>query len=302
MGKELREQDELMDETFGKAGDPNPNTVRVGDEEGEEGDEATDAPEGQEQGSDGEQAGGAGQGDGEEGGEGSETEEPEAREDDIDDFLQDRVDVGSDEGDEDSGGDEGEESGGQGDEGGDEISTELEALDLDEERFEEVTSSPEAFAQFISETREEVYNKALGKAREEMKQEIANAKQEILQNIPQVVQKSAKRAQSVEQHRQQFFKDNPALQKRLGYVKDMTSVVASKNPDWSAKQVLDEVAKRAKRDLNLSEQADEREKQRKSDPKFAGAGGRQAPGGGQDNRTSNEKMLDQTFGPKQNYN
>lgn len=181
---------------------------------------------------------------------------------------------------------------------GEEETSEYEAMDLeiDNDRFEEITTDPESFQEFITEVREDAVKQARAEFQDELQKQTAQLREEILTNIPEVVQKTAQRAQSVNQVRQQFFENNPELKNKMGYVRDMTNTVSHQNPDWSAKQVLDEVAKRAQRDLNLSEQAEEREKQRKSGPKFAGAGGRRKPGGNADNRGKQEKLLDDTFG------
>lgn len=177
---------------------------------------------------------------------------------------------------------------------------EYEAMDLEitNEDFEEITTNPERFQEFITQVRADAVAEAEQRFNEKLEERSAQLREEILTNIPEVVQKTTQRAQSVNQVRQQFFKDNPALKNKMGYVRDMTNTVSHQNPDWSAKQVLDEVAKRAHRDLDLSQQAEEREKQRNSGPKFAGAGGRRKPGGNADNRGKQEKLLDDTFGKK----
>lgn len=183
---------------------------------------------------------------------------------------------------------------------GEEETSEYGAMDLeiDNDRFEEITTDPESFQEFITEVREDAVKQARAEFQDELQKQTAQLREEILTNIPEVVQKTAQRAQSVNQVREQFFENNPALKNKMGYVRDMTNTVSHQNPDWSAKQVLDEVAKRAQRDLNLSAQAEEREKQRKSGPKFAGAGGRRKPGGSADNRGKQEKLMDDTFGKR----
>ncbi len=276
MGKELREQDELLTETFGEPGDPNPGMQKKDEKPEPEEPETPQEPEEPET--------------------PEEPEEPEATEDDILDYLSGRKDVAEESEDP----EEPEEP--ETPEEPEEPETpeepeEFEAYDLTEEEYEEITSSPEKFAEFATQLRKEAQADALKQVRAEFKQELANAKEEILRNIPEVVQKSAKRAQSVQQLRDNFFEENPALKQKLPYVRDMTATVATQNPDWSAQQVLGEVANRAYRDLDLSKQAKEREQERKTnDPKFAGAGGRRSPSGEKDTRTKQEKILDQTFG------
>lgn len=254
--RERQEQAELVDNTFSEE----PYTQRSEESEKAEQSEESETPEELEEG------------------------EEDVSEEDVDDFLRDRVEA------------EEKEPGEEESKTPEELETpELENLELDEDTFEEVTSSHEKFTEFISKVQEN----AVKQTRAETQQMIENAREEILKSIPQVVQKSASRAQSVEQLRNQFFADNPVLKEKLPYVRDMTATVATQNPDWSAQEVLQEVGKRAKRDLNLSEQAKEREQQRKKGsggPKFAGAGGRRAPSGNKDTRSKQEKMLDQTFG------
>lgn len=175
---------------------------------------------------------------------------------------------------------------------------EYEPLDLDisNEDFEEITTNPERFQEFISQVRQDAVEQARNEFQTQLQEQTAQLREEILSNIPQVIEKTTQRAQSVNQIRKQFFENNPELKNKMGYVRDMTNTVSHQNPDWSAKQVLDEVARRAQRDLNISEQAEERERQRNSGPKFAGAGGRRKPGGNADNRGKQQKLMDDTFG------
>lgn len=171
-----------------------------------------------------------------------------------------------------------------------------EDFDIDNDRMEEILTSPEKFQSFVKEIRDNAVAQAREEFQTQLEETSAQLREEILQNIPEVVQKSAERAQTVNQTREQFFEQNPALREKLPYVRDMTNRVSHQHPDWSAKQVLDEVAKRAHRDLNLSNQAQQREEERRDDPKFAGAGGRQSPSGSADNRGKQEKLMDDTFG------
>lgn len=229
----------------------------------------------------------------EEGGEeesGSEEEEGEEISGELDDLLQDHgaepVEEEPEEEEEDLEQEESEE----------EVS-EYEPMELDitNDRFEEITSDPESFQEFIEQVQEDTYKRTASEFEKRLNEREARIKEEILQNVPKIVQKTAERAQSVKSLRNQFFEQNPSLKDKMGYVRDVTNAVSHQHPDWSAKQVLNEVAERAKRDLNLSEQAEEREEQRNSGPKFAGAGGRRNPGGGSDNRGKQEKLLDDTF-------
>jgi len=167
--------------------------------------------------------------------------------------------------------------------------------DLSNDEFEEITTNPEKFKEFIKSVRADAVAEAKNNEKQNRAQAIAEAKEEILRNIPEIVSKTAERTQNVKSLRDNFFNENPALKNKLSYVKDMTEVVSTSNPDWTAKQVLDEVASRAKRDLDLSEKAEERENKRK-DPKFAGAGGRRSPDGGADSRSKQQKLMDNTFG------
>jgi len=180
-----------------------------------------------------------------------------------------------------------------------EAETEEVSLTLTNDEFEEVTSSPEELGKFA----QRIYNKAVSDMRkevsqlkEEFQQQLATAKEEVVQNIPNLVSKSAERAQATRSLVSNFYDKYPDLKERREYVRDMIGTVSGKNPDWSAQKVLDEVATRAQRDFNIQEKAVSREKQRKADPKFAGAGGRRAPSGNEDTRTRQQKLLDDTFG------
>lgn len=171
-------------------------------------------------------------------------------------------------------------------------------FEISNEDFEEITTSPERLQKFAS----EIYNKALEESRkevnnlkEEFQQQLDAAKQELLQNIPDVVQKSADRAQATRQLVTNFYDKYPDLREKKQYVRDMIKTVQSNNSDWSAQQVLNEVAGRAKRDFGITEKAEKREQKRRPNPKFAGAGGRRAPSGQEDTRTTQQKLLDETI-------
>jgi len=159
-------------------------------------------------------------------------------------------------------------------------------FDIDEGDYDNFISDPKKFKSFII----GVHDHALAQARVEMEQR----EQNITRSIPEVVDKSYQRTRSIETMRNQFFNDNPALRNHMPYVRDMIGVISRDNPDWDAKKVLDEVGNRAKRDLAASIEANSREQERQ--PTFAGTGGRQAPGGTSDNRTAQQKMIDETFG------
>lgn len=170
---------------------------------------------------------------------------------------------------------------------------------LDNDAFEEVTSSPEALSQYA----EKIYKKAVADLRgeiestkAELKQELATAKEELVQNIPNLVAKSTERTQAVKGLVSNFYTKYPELKEKREYVRDMIRTVSGKNPEMSPEAVLTEVATRAKRDFGIAEKAQTREQQRNNSPKFAGAGGRRAPSGHTDTRTKQQKLLEDTFG------
>lgn len=170
---------------------------------------------------------------------------------------------------------------------------------LDNDQFEEVTSSPEALSNYA----EKIYKKAVTDLRSEieatkaeLRQELASAKEEVVQNIPQLVSKSAERTQAVKGLVSNFYTKYPDLKEKREYVRDMIRTISGKNPDMKPEQVLTEVATRAKRDFGIAEKAQSREQKRKGGPKFAGAGGRRSPSGAEDTRTQQQKLLDETFG------
>lgn len=171
-------------------------------------------------------------------------------------------------------------------------------LNLDEEEFEEITSDPEKFSNYIDDVREDAVNQARQEFQKELDERSAQIEENILQNIPEVVEKSQNRVQKVSTTKDKFFNNYPQLEKKKGYVRNMTALVSNEKPEWNAEQVLEEVGKRAERDLDIAKNAEEREKERKNtdQPKFAGAGGRQSPGGGSDGRSKQEKLMDDTFG------
>lgn len=170
-------------------------------------------------------------------------------------------------------------------------------LDLSNDEFEDVTSSPEALAKYASkiyDKAEKTFDKKLEKAEKKFEQALEKRAEEIMKGIPEVVSKSAERAQSTADLTKNFYSNYPELKERRGYVKRMVNSVSTQNPGWSAKQVLDEVGQLAEQDFQLAKEAKETEKKR-NDPKFAGAGGRRSPSGNEDNRSKQQKLLDQTF-------
>ena len=283
--KQQAEQNQRMDETFTsykkEEGEETPPTPPEGAEEGEE--ETPPTPP-------------AGDDEGEEG------EAPESEgsaEEDTLAWLEGRQEQeeGGEEGEEPEGGEEPpqEPVGEEGDEG--EPSGE-ELFSIDNDEFEEITTSPESLQKYA----QKIYSSALKESkaqieelREGFQQELANAKEEILKNIPDVVQKSASRAQATQQLVSDFYGNYPDLKDRKQYVRDMIKTVQSNNSDWSAQQVLGEVAKRAQRDFGITKKAEQREQQRKPNPKFAGAGGRRAPSGQQDGRSTQQRLIDDTI-------
>lgn len=174
------------------------------------------------------------------------------------------------------------------------------SLDLDEEEFEEITSSPEQFSNFMKDVREDALEQARQEFTEELDKRASEIEEEVLRNIPEVVNKSQTRAQRVNSAKDQFFNDYPQLENKMGYVQNMTAVVSNEHPDWGAEKVLNEVGRRAERDLEISKRAKKREQERQNsdndDPKFAGAGGRTQPSSGGDNRNKQQKIMDETFG------
>lgn len=271
----LKSQEELLDETFSEESE--------GAEEVEQPEETEHEEETSEEGE------GEGEEEQEEETEGSSGgEEEEEAEVSAEEELEGILNPSESSEEEEEGDDAGEGSEEEESEEGEEDETS--SIELTDDEFDEITTNKEALKSYA----EKIQNSALAQARDEFRQELATAKEEILRNIPEVVGKVSERAQNVRTLTQNFFSENPGLKERRGYVKDMTATVSTQNPDWSAKQVLDEVAKRAERDLGASVKAEKREKERKG-PKFAGAGGRRAPSGNKDTRTKQEKLLDETF-------
>lgn len=261
-------QEDLLDDTFGEHSEEEEEQIKQEEPEGK----PTPKPEEKKDSDEGEEA----------------DEDEGEGEGDVEEEIASFFDSTSEEG------EDGDEEDGEGEDGADEEPTTSidDILNFDEDGFDEITSSPEKFKELLKNVYAEAHKAALADA----KKEISASQEQVLQNIPQMVGKAAKRAQSVRQTTQNFFATYPELKEKQGYVKDMTNTVATQNPEWTAAQVLEEVGKRAKRDLNISASAEQREKKR-NNPKFAGAGGRRAPGGGEDNRSKQEKLLDDTFGP-----
>src|SRR5690625_198102 len=167
----------------------------------------------------------------------------------------------------------------------------VDLFELSDEEYEEVITSRKHFADYIKRVQKASEKKIATQFREELDR----AKEDFLKSVPELVQKSATRASTIKQITSEFFQNNPFLAERKPYVRDMVSRVSSDNPEMGAKEVLDEVAKRARRDFGAYEKATKRENERSNRPVFAGSGGRRSPSGGSDNRSKQQKLLDETF-------
>lgn len=275
-GANTEKQKKAMGQTFGYDDEPDEEEEEkpTGEEEEQE---ETEQPEGEEEEEQPES--------------GEEEEESEEEGDDLDDFLADLEEDDTEEEESDEPDEEEEESGEE-----EEQEDEYEPLDidLDEEEYEEITSNPEKFSDFIKDVREDAVKQAEKVFEKKLDERSAQIEEQILKNIPEVIDKTHNRTQKVASVRDQFFSTYPQLEEKKGYVKNMTSAVSNEHPDWGAKKVLQEVGKRAKRDLDITEQAQEREQER-DNPKFAGAGGRQSPSDSKDGRSKQQKLMDETF-------
>jgi len=168
------------------------------------------------------------------------------------------------------------------------------ALDFSDEDFEEIQTDPKKFRDYMDKVYQNAYKKASKDFDKKLEEATGKLKEETVKSIPEVFNKTAQRTQAIQSARNKFFEDNPQLKERVPYVRDMINVVSSENPDWQAEQVLEEVGKRAQRDIVATQEAEKREKERK--PVFAGAGGHQTAGGGEDRRSRKQRLIDDTFG------
>lgn len=170
-----------------------------------------------------------------------------------------------------------------------EIQEEAEELDIEQivspEEFEEIQTDPKKFNQVLA----KVY-----KAAE------ANARQKVMQDVPQLVQKTASRQATYQTAVQNFYDDNPDLKPFKKFVSVTMNEVAAENPDMNLEDMLQETAKRARKNLALASSAREQEEERREQedqgpsdkPAFAeGSKGGRSNGGG-DTRSNQQKQID----------
>ena len=160
---------------------------------------------------------------------------------------------------------------------------------LSDDEFDELVSSKEKFTEYIKKSQEATIKSLT----ETFRSELNVAKQEMLAKIPDVVGNASKQAIEVKNETTKFFQDYPYLTERRAYVRDMVARISTEKPELSPRDILAEVGRRAERDFSAYEKAKERETTRNTP--FAGAGGRRAPSGQTDNRSRQQKLLDETF-------
>lgn len=170
-----------------------------------------------------------------------------------------------------------------------EIEKEAEDIDIQQivtpEEFEEMQTDPKKFNEVLA----RVY-----KAAE------SNARQKMMQDVPQLVQKTASRQATYQTAVQNFYDENPDLKPFKKFVSVTMNEVAAENPDMNLEEMLQETAKRARKNLALADNARDKEKERREQedggpsdkPAFAGGSKGGRSGGGEDIRSDQQKQID----------
>lgn len=131
--------------------------------------------------------------------------------------------------------------------------------------------------------------------------ESANAAREaILRQIPDIVDKTTTRQMTMRQSIQKFYSENPDLQDYGSYVGHIATKIRAEKPDAPMITVLNEAGEKARNDLGLQEQAKEKEEERRKDekekedqPAFAKRGTGPRQGGKSDDRSDFAKQADE---------
>jgi len=126
------------------------------------------------------------------------------------------------------------------------------------------------------------------------------AREDTIREIPELVEKTQERQQTMQNAVQSFYEDNPELKKYKDYVSHKANEVQAENPDMDIENLMEETAKRAKEGLQLHEKAKETEKERRekeeatnNDPAFAPKARGERGGSGPDNRSGQQKQIDE---------
>jgi len=126
------------------------------------------------------------------------------------------------------------------------------------------------------------------------------AREDTIREIPELVEKTQERQQTMQQAVQSFYEDNPELREYKDYVSHKANEIQAENPDMDVEDLMEETAKRAKQGLKLKEKAEETEQNRRekeeatdNDPAFAPKARGERGGSGQDNRSGQQKQIDE---------
>lgn len=157
-----------------------------------------------------------------------------------------------------------------------------------DEEFEEVTQDPESFNEFL-----QAFGERL----------LSAAEENILHQIPSLVQKTTERQVSTQQTVQNFWESNPELKEYSSFVQHIANQVESEHPDATLQEQLEETARRAREELNIKEKAEEIERNRQegnddesqeSSPSTAPKPrGRRGPADRGDDRSKQQQQIDE---------
>lgn len=101
-----------------------------------------------------------------------------------------------------------------------------------------------------------------------------------LKMIPQVVSRQVTEATTNKQIIEDFYRENDSLNAHRSYVGYISNQLSAQNPDWDLKKLLSETASKVRAELKISDEASEKEKERrkpKSPRKPKGGGDKEVP-------------------------
>lgn len=126
----------------------------------------------------------------------------------------------------------------------------------------EVMNTKDSFLGFM----QQIVDGAVGAA-------VQNTMEQFNDQAPKIVNETVNNHTQMQQVREEFFNDNPALLPVSKYVANVANGISEKNPDWTIRQVLDQAAIDTKVQLNIQEMVKKPSESGRSKPALPGAGG-----------------------------
>lgn len=158
------------------------------------------------------------------------------------------------------------------------------------EEFDEIQTDPNKLNEVLARVAEESSTAAYERA---------------LRDIPQVVEATTKRQQTIRDAIGTFYESNPDLKDYGAYIGQIGNKIRSENPEMPIEEVLDKAGEQLRSDFKIEKAAKETEEQERKkesqktkneeeeSPAFVTKGTGKRSGGGEDTRSDFEKQADE---------